>query len=397
MAMTTKESTTSALPSPVWRLAFRAGFLLAGCYAALAMGRWLAWITGAGHWWQEISPHWWHAHEMIFGFALPVVAGFLLTAVATWTGIPGTRGLRLQVLFGCWLVARIALWLTPTLLWLAWLMDAIFLILTLYELVKRVWTRRQWRNMLFCPVLLALLLLNSASYYFRNDSLLSTQIHYGALWMISVLVVIVGGRVIPLFTANRLGLTMTPQGPWLDTLAIGSVAMVGALSLLPSDRDPEPAYTALCLATGIVQLHRMTLWQGWKTFREPLLWSMHLSYLCLPLTLFGWAWAGGDPVLEKNLIHLLAIGTVGGMILAMMSRVSLGHTGRPLVVPSYIATAFALVFIAALTRACLPLVAVKLAPMAWYLSAVLWMAAFLCFLWRYTPILLSRRPDGKDG
>ncbi len=105
----------------------------------------------------------------------------------------------------------------------------------------------------------------------------------------------------------------------------------------------------------------------------PLLWSMHLSYLCLPLAMFGLAITGGDPAASKNVIHLLAIGSIGGMILAMMSRVSLGHTGRPLEVPAYLSVAFALVFAAAIVRAFLPLLDIALTLWAWRLSAVLWL------------------------
>ena len=100
-------------PAPLWRLAFRAGFLLAAVFAVLGMARWLYWMQVPASWDDSLNPSWWHAHEMVFGFAMPVVAGFLLTAVATWTGIPGTSGRRLQLLFGLWLLARILLWLAP--------------------------------------------------------------------------------------------------------------------------------------------------------------------------------------------------------------------------------------------------------------------------------------------
>ena len=99
--------------APLWRLAFRAGFLFAAVFAVLAMSRWLLWLLYPASWDAGLSPHWWHAHEMIFGFAMPVVAGSLLSAVATWTGLPGTSGWPLKILFGLWLLARIILWLLP--------------------------------------------------------------------------------------------------------------------------------------------------------------------------------------------------------------------------------------------------------------------------------------------
>lgn len=384
-------------PAPLWRLSFRAGFLLAGVFAVLAMLRWLHWILFPGQWDAALPPHWWHAHEMVFGFAMAVVAGFLLTAVANWTGIPGTRGGRLQLLFGLWLLARCLLWLVPAWLWLAWAAEMLFMLLLVLELTRRVWARRQWRNLLFVPVLLALAALDTASYLSADDPLRSTRLHYGTLWMVTVLVVIVGGRVIPLFTNNRLSLGISPSPGWLDVLAIGSVVLVGVSATL------EPAYRSghwlqwLYLASSMIHLYRLGRWRGWKTGGVPLLWSMHLSYLCIPLTLAGLAWAGDDPVAEKNLIHLLAIGTIGGMILTMMSRVSLGHTGRALDTPGYMAWAFAAIILAGAVRALLPLAAVELSPWAWRLSAALWIIGFSAFLYRYLPILAGPRADGKPG
>ena len=382
---------------PLWALAFRAGFLLAGVFAVLGMARWLYWMWLPGAWDAALLPGWWHAHEMVFGFAMPVVAGFLLTAVATWTGIPGTRGWRLQLLFALWLSARALLWLLPGQFALAWLAELLFIALLLYELARRVWAVRQWRNMVFPPVLLALALLCSASYWYADNPPVSARLPYGAVWMITLLVVIVGGRVTPLFTSNRLGLVITPLPGWFEWLAIGTTAVIGlAMSARPW-QEAGNWLSALCLAGCVIHGARLAHWQGWKTRGVPLLWSMHLAYLCIPAALLGLALVGGDPQGAKNVMHLLAIGSVGGMILAMMSRVSLGHTGRPLEAPPYVAVAFALVFVAALVRALLPLLDAALTLGAWRLSALLWMIAFSLFLIRYTPILTRPRVDGKPG
>lgn len=395
--MQINEASTATSGHPLWRLAFRAGFLLAGSFAVLGMARWLYWMWWPEHWDFTLFPGWWHAHEMVFGFALPVVAGFLLTAVAAWTGIPGTSGWRLQLLFGLWLCARIILWLLPGHLLLAWLAEMLFIGLLIYELTRRVWAVRQWRNMLFPPVLLALALLSTASYWNADDPVLSARLHYGAVWMITALVVIIGGRVIPLFTGNRLGLKIAPLPILFDYLAIGSTVLIGLIMTIWPWQQTSPWLALLCLAGGIIHIIRLAHWQGWKTLAVPLLWSMHLSYLCIPLAMFALAVVGGEPVASKNVIHLLAIGAIGGMILAMMSRVSLGHTGRPLEVPVYVSVAFGLVFVAALIRAFLPLLDVALTLWAWRLSALLWIVAFSLFLVRYVPVLMRARVDGKPG
>ena len=383
--------------APLWQLAFRAGFLAAAGFGVLAMTRWLLWIWQPQAWPAAIPPNWWHAHEMIFGFAMPVVAGFLLTAVATWTNLPGTRGWRLQLLFGLWLMARAVLWLTPQWLALAWLAEMLFILLLAYELGQRVWARRQWRNILFLPVLLVMLLLCCASYLSVHDHAATTRLHYGAVWMISVFIAIIGGRVIPLFTANRLGLKITPLPTWLEYLAIGSVAAVGLASAVGLGTGYGSWLAKLCLVASALHFYRLAHWQGWKALQVPLLWSMHLSYLCIPLALLGLGLAGGDPVAGKNIIHLLAIGAVGGMILAMMSRVSLGHTGRPLEVPHYLALAFALILLAAVIRAALPVADAALTLLSWRVSAVLWIVVFGMFLYRYLPILTRPRVDGRPG
>lgn len=386
-----------ALPFALWQLAFRPGFLLAGTFAVVAMLRWLYWMEFPGSWDSPLAAHWWHAHEMVFGFALPVVAGFLLSAVATWTGIAGTTGLRLQLLFGLWLVARIVLWLFAPWLLLAWVAESLFIAFVMFELGQRVWARRQWRNMVFLPVLLFLALLNTASYATTDDITSSTQIHYGAIWMITALIVIVGGRVIPLFTANRLNLEYRPQPAWFEYSALASVLLIGLATVLWPTELSGTWMRGLCLATGALHLFRLGRWQGLKTARVPLLWSMHLSYLCIPLALLGLGLVGHNVVAIKNLVHLLAVGAIGGMVLSMMCRVSLGHTGRTVQVPQYLAVAFAALFVTALVRAIVPMLWPNLTMDAWRLSAMLWVGVFSLFLLRYLPVLIRPRIDNKPG
>ena len=149
----------------------------------------------------------------------------------------------------------------------------------------------------------------------------------------------------------------------------------------------------LLLVTAMLHLLRLYRWRGWTGLGVPLLWSLHLSYLFLPLGLLGLALAIPDPVASKQLMHLLGIGAVAGMILAMMARVSLGHTGRPLEATLMISTAFALLATGALLRSLLPLLWPAQTLWGWRLSALCWIAAFAIFLWRYTPILLAARRE----
>ena len=382
---------------PLWRLAFRAGFLAAGAWGVVAISRWLWWLHSPSDWDYQLSPNWWHAHEMVFGFALPVIAGFLLTAVATWTGLPGTRGRRLQCLFGLWLLARLSLWLAPGQLLLGWALEMLFMLLLVWELTGRIASAGQWRNAWFPPLLLALAAVDTVSHLLAPDPLASTRLFYGMLWLVSTLVVIIGGRVIPLFTANRLGIRIAPLPAALEYLVIGITLLTGAIMALGVSTQYQTGFRAQCLTAAALHLYRLLRWQSWKTAGVPLLWSLHLSYLCIPLTLIALTLVAGEPVLEKHAMHLLAIGTVGGMILSMMSRVGLGHTGRPLEIPRYLALAFALVLFAAFTRSVLPMLLPATSTLAWRVSAWSWVAAFALFLWHYLPILTRARVDGKDG
>jgi uncharacterized protein involved in response to NO len=159
----------------------------------------------------------------------------------------------------------------------------------------------------------------------------------------------------------------------------------------------EVPFQMLCLFACALHLYRLAHWQGWKTAGVPLLWSMHLSYVCIPLALLGLAFVGSNPIAIKNVMHLLAVGTIGGMILSMMSRVSLGHTARKMELSRGMATAFGLIFIAAVTRALLPVLNPSLTHWSWRISAVLWIVAFAVFVFRYYPVLTRPRVDGKPG
>lgn len=396
------QDTEEAIPSPgaiaLWQLAFRPGFLAAALCAVLTMIAWLLVLEGGLTWTQDFTAAWWHAHEMLFGFAMPVVVGFTLTAVATWTGVAGTTGLRLKLLFGCWLGARIAL-LLPIghNLMLASVFDSLFMLGATWELGRRVWAVRQSRNYAFVPILLLFTALNLLSYNRADAPLASTDIHYAVLWLFLLLIAFVGGRVIPFFTSRRLGFEQPVIVPWLD---YGAITLLLAIVLLAASGEllrDQAWLRGLLLFTAAMHLARLYRWRGWLGLGVPLLWSLHLSYLFIPLGLLGLAGLIPDPVAAQQLMHLLGIGVVGGIILAMITRVSLGHTGRPLEVGGAMSACFVLLAAAALARGVVPLLWPALSLWGWRLSALCWIAAFGVFLWYYTPILLRPRPDAKSG
>lgn len=382
----------------LWQLAFRAGFLAAAGFAVLSISWWLTWLDGGIAWNAPWSPNWWHAHEMLFGFAMPVVVGFLLTAVATWTGTPGSRGRVLQCLFGLWLLARLVLLTSlPWGLLVAATCDSLFILGSALELGKRVWSVRQKRNYAFVPILLVFATLNLLSYSKATQPLAGLGLHYAVLFLFLLLIAFVGGRVIPFFTARRLQLEPPAILPWLD---FGSIALLGVLVIAAGAGFVSPDWPPmryLLLLAAAFQLLRQWRWWSIRMLGIPLLWSLHLSYLFIPLGLGLLAWTLPDPTASKSVIHLLAIGAVAGMILAMISRVSLGHTGHPLEVGRLVSVSFILLALAALVRGVLPVLAPTYTVVSWRVSGLLWIAAFAIFLLRYAHLLCSPRPDGKPG
>ena len=374
---------------PLLRLAFRPLFLLGCLFALLALGRWLGLLSGQFGWSAPISPILWHGHEMLFGLVMAIVVGFLLTAVQNWTGQPGLRGAPLAVLVLLWLAGRLSWWLgLPSAALL--LPDLLFIAGAILAMARSVVAVRQWRNLIFVPVLTAFaavhLLMVLSPTLARGASL-------AGVWLTVLLIAIVGGRVIPFFTCRRWNFDKVQESTL--ELALVNLPLVVIALLALFDLLGHPASRLLLAATALVQLRRCWRWWDRRNWGEPLLWSLHLAYLCLPLALL--VMAAGDSRQAMLAFHLLAIGTVAGMILAMIARVSLGHTGRNLKAPGLMPIAFALILAAAAARALLPLLWPQLTSLGWWLGGGLMMAALALFIAYYAPMLMSARADGRPG
>lgn len=388
----------------LWRLGFRPFFLGGAAVATLYIPLWLVtWFypqysTFNENFWAQVVPLWWHPHEMLFGFAIAIVAGFLLTAVQNWTNQPGMKGAELAVTFSFWLGARLAL-LVPALpsLWIAALLDSAFLLMVAIKLWRSIYKVKQWRNIGF-PVMLGLaLLVNLLSYYalVQRDFTLSHQIWQGMLWWFGLLITIVGGRVIPFFTAMRVKETKPTPQPVIEYCVLGAMGLLvinGITQLLPS-----PFEAGLLAVAAILHLLRWRVWLPHKTLKEPMLWSLHLAYLFLPVTLLALAFNVDDANAYRHLLHLLAIGTLAGMCMAMISRVSLGHTSRNIYQGPNMVIAFACLPFAALFRAVMPLLFPEQSETWLWLGASLWTFSFGLFVWHYGPILTKPRIDGRPG
>jgi uncharacterized protein involved in response to NO len=214
-----------------------------------------------------------------------------------------------------------------------------------------------------------------------------------------VLIVVIGGRITPAFTRNALllrGITSPVRSwPWLDRAAVASAVAVMAADLLAPGRA---ASGALACAAALLVAARLSGWQAARTWRDPLLWTLHAGMAWVPvgLLLAGISALTGSIPATAGL-HALTAGAMGSMILAVMTRVALGHTGRPLVAPPSARLAYWLVSAGALARVLGPLLAPGAARAAWTLAGLLWAGAFAAFLAGYAGILLGPRVDGRAG
>ena len=380
----------------VFTQGFRPFFLFAAVHAALAVPVWLALRAGLFDLPTLWTPQHLHAHEMLFGYLGAVVAGFLLTAVPNWTGRLPLQGFPLIGLVALWVAARSAAPFSGLLGPIAWAAVALaFPLALLAAIAREIVAGRNWRN-LKVLVILALLLAADLGYHveiaLRGQPLYAQRVASAAMVM---LVGLIGGRIVPSFTLNRL----RPRGGRLPVPfdRLDSAAMIaGAAALVAWTLRPDATAAALlAMVAGILHLVRLARWAGDRTVREPILLVLHLAYAFIPLGfLLVAAEALTAAVGPAAAVHAWGVGAFGLMPLAVMTRASLGHTGRALSADVVTVTGYAAMFAAGLLR----IGAATAMPWAEPLllsSAAAWCAAFAAFLIGFGPILTQpafRRP-----
>ncbi len=378
-------------PETLFSYTFRPFFLLAGLFAILAIARWFLILNGTISPISGISPLHWHGHEMIVGFALAVVAGFVLSAVATWTGRPAVSGLPVVGLVAAWVAGRIAMHYAGVIPQLAAaILDMLFPLALCFLISREVFGAGNRRNYKVVAITVALAALNLlfhlglAGIIEGGDYIAVYLLIHGTV----LLVALIGGRVVPNFTANWLraqGITDLPRNnEMIDRMAIASTIMVGLAVVFVPDR-----IVVGYLSAGAAALHgvRVGRWRGVKTVRNPLLFVMHVAYWWLPIGYAMMSFASfGLAFTPTAALHALTMGSIGGMILAMITRVPLGHTGRALHASRLTVTAYVLLMLAVVVRVLSPwnadnyLATINIAALGWCL-------AFAVFLWVYWPVL----------
>ncbi|WP_051536937.1 NnrS family protein [Shewanella marina] len=383
------EPQSSPAKFALFNLGFRPFFFAGGLFAIVSILLWGAILAGKlsiG----AINPLWWHAHELIFGFSVAIIAGFLLTAVPNWTNSKGLNGWPLFILFSLWLAPRILLLIPQVPISLVATIDILFYPYLIYVLAKPIIQTKLWRNIGLIFILSLLASCNAISYYsLLSDNLaLFKTIHYAATLCIIMVINVVAGRVIPFFTSRATDWKKQDTSTLIEMLTIITFCIFVFAVILNI-----PILTKVFSAiTATVLFVRASRW-GWQhTAKNPLLWSLHLSYFCLPLGLILIASLNNFNVG----FHIMTIGGIAGIILAMIARVSLGHTGRMLVISPLMKISFIAIFGAAICRALAPYF-IEHYLLLILTSASLWILAFACFIYCYSHILWSPRPDGKQG
>ncbi|WP_411351363.1 NnrS family protein [Leisingera aquaemixtae] len=375
---------------------FRPFFLGACLFALLSVPAWLLiWRGDLGYSGPFLATDW-HIHEMIFGYGAAVVAGFLFTAVPNWTGRMPARGWPLALLSGLWLLGRLAMagWLGLPALGVL-LVDCAFLAAVIAMIAREIIAGENWRNL---KVVVPVTLLGLANLCFHLEAMTEGAADVSRRLGIAVLIfliMLIGGRIIPSFTRNWLAKQGAAKMPAPFGKFDAVTLVFGAAALVAWTAAPWAAVSgALLLAAGLLHLLRLARWRSLATLPDPLLLMLHLAYALVPAGLIA---AGGVPfglLQPAAAAHILGIGAIGGMTLAVMMRATMGHSGRPLVAGPALTLAFMLLLGAAALR----LAGSAELAAGWdgiTVSAVVWTAGFALMVLKTGPWLITRRIGPK--
>jgi len=390
-------------PTPsfaLFELGFRPFFSAAGIFAVISMLLWMAiYVAGIPLVTAQLSPILWHAHEMVFGYAMAVIAGFLLTAVGNWTGQSSFKGGTLGIMLTLWLIARVSYFLPiASALTLAAIADLLFMLGLIIGVSLPVVRAKQWKQIGIIAKLWLMLVANGV-FYMGTMGHLESGIFWGlysGFYLVLGLIFMMARRVIPFFIEKGVDEHFTPRNRrWIDISSLFVFLLWAILEIFT-----QQAELVALLSIGLFSIHLIRLydWHGTGIWKKPLLWSLYLGYAFLNLGFLLKAlsfWLGVSPYLA---IHAFALGGIGIITIGMMSRVSLGHTGRNVFnPPKILAPIFLLMLAGAVIRVILPMIDHS-HYMLWIMtSQVLWILGFSIFSATYVPMLLKPRIDGRPG
>ena len=384
---------TDAARFALWNLGFRPFYLLASLFSALSILLWAAQFSGYLPQ-AYLQGSVWHGHEMLFGYTTAVIAGFLLTAVHAWTNQPTASGAPLMALAVLWVCGRVLV-LTPFAMAAA-LVNAAFPVAIAWVIGIPLLRSRNVRNYFFVGLLLLMGALILAV-HLAWQSYLDLSPRFGlqlGLDVVLFIMVVIGGRVIPMFTNNGIPGAQAARHAVLEKLALGAVILLFLADLL---QLPKTLIGAIALLAAVAHGLRLSFWKPWRTLATPLVWILHAAYAWIVLHLIMRGLGSLELLGGSYATHALTVGAIGGLTLGMMVRTARGHTGRPLTADHAEMASFLLVQLAALVRVFGGIVSPDSYMASIQLSALLWAVAFGLHAVRYWSILTCPRLDGKPG
>lgn len=399
-------------PHPLLNLGFRIFFSGGGLFAIITMLLWAFVYMGKTQINASfIPPFYWHAHEMLYGYALAIIAGFLLTAVKTWTGVMMPYGLRLLGIFSCWAMARL-LWVllglgigvdyTTRMLLIAMSFDLLFMLLLAYAVFNAVLQVKQYKQMGILAKIALLTVANLLCYLglFSHNIPLTKAGLYVGFYLIIGLVLTIGRRVLPFFIARGVTVGQGVAVNLKNSTGLDRLSLLFFLLFFIADvfYPNKILLSVTATSVAVVNTCRLVGWYHPGIWQKPLLWSLYLAFIgiCISFILYALQpWFGFSHSLA---VHALAIAGIGMMTVAMMARVSLGHTGRNIhAPPTTVGAMFGLMLITFALRVLMPLLAPNYY-LAWIMAAqTAWILCFVVFCISYLPILAQPRTDGLFG
>lgn len=389
-----KQAARGIAAIPLFSYGFRPFFLAGTLWAAVAMVLWIGAVSGSWTIAADYGPAAWHAHELLFGYVSAAMTGFLLTAIPNWTGRLPVRGGPLLSLLLLWLAGRAAMLASD---WIGTLpaaaVDSLFLGALALVVVREIVAGRNWRNLKTVGLVSALALANIA---FHVETILAGAPDYAlraGIALVVGLIMLIGGRIVPSFTRNWLAQRGARRLPVpFGRVDIGLMA-IAALALVAWVIAPHGVVAGvLLLLAAAAQLFRLSRWAGLATWRQPLVFVLHCGYAFVPLgfLLAGIAALSPEALTPVDALHAWTAGAIALMTLSVMTRATLGHTGRALGAGAGTVAIYVAAGIAALARLAVPLLPELTMPLLDF-AAVAWIAAFAGFVLIYGPMLAGRR------
>jgi uncharacterized protein involved in response to NO len=387
--------------APILAFPFRPFFLLTGLYAVAVVVAWMSYLFGGTPLPLGWSPLHWHSHEMLFGLTSAAIAGFILTAICNWTGAAPLHGSGLLALVLLWLAGRVTMW---TASWLpvgvVAVVDMLFLPWVAIYVLRVLLRHGNKRNLVLVAILALLSLANLMMHigFVAGQTLWLKLGELMAFNLITLMIIVIGGRIIPAFTGNWLRSQGGPVEAVKSSDGLERTTLIVTALLIPADfLTASPALAGgIALLAAAVNALRLWRWSGWLTVQEPLLWILHIGYAWIVLALLFKGLAAFELIAPSVWQHALGLGGMTTLILGVMTRVAMGHTGRTLALPRFGIVIYLAITLAAISRV--------LTAFEWLnhnagliLAASGWVLAFCLFTLIYWPVLTRPRIDGRPG